>query len=228
MTPKKILLTIALALCSLAATEAQEWMPDDSLGDYHQYVNWEVAAGPNITAHLMHTDGLQDAPDKTTPALGFDAGFSLDYHISQRWVLQFSTIGTVERQILTYGAKECSLSTFGFDVTMPACYIMDGVKGRWTLSAGVFCHFNTGSGISDPQLANPYTRSGGVDIRTGNGIYSLGDFYGGIALGAGYGIHERITLYLSVQAGCTNLLNSNDGHQFITPLKTSLRVAYGW
>lgn len=217
-------LIILIVCCSTTAWAQNDYEDRD---ENVQYVSWGVLGGPNLTGCRVYLDSTDGAPDRTRPALGFNAGAFLEYHITPQWSLQFSASGDIERVETESKGLTNHLTTYGIGISVPVCFRMPVNQGTWFCSFGPYSHFVIASGISgDGTLDNPFTRVIANDPRTGEPQFALNDFNAGITLSLGYELASQWQCQLVCNWGISDLLNVDSHDLYVKPYKLGCLVSY--
>lgn len=191
--------------------------------EFHQYTGWSISLGPNITSYRINMQNSTDAPDKVTPAFGIDGGAAMEYHISPEWSIQTGAMGSIERIGLRKDDGKTTLTTFGIDLALQACW-RNGKK--LMLAVGPYTHFVFGSITANSTIPNPYRRGFADDPRTNEPLFALGDLNAGLALTAGYKMTDNWQIVFDFKWGVTDMLNTDSHSMYVRPFKIGLRVEF--
>ncbi|MGX8712641.1 MAG: hypothetical protein ACSW8I_03010 [bacterium] len=219
---KKILLATAvftLYTLHLPFIHAQE--------EQRQYVSWGVFGGPNISAYLMRVDPLlrdtliADTVIKSMPATGLSFGLFFDYHVTDRWLLQFSGDFAWQQATLRYAGHHSHLLTFGSDVGLSVLYHTPWHGGYLLFSFGPYCHFVLYSAATED--VNLYRRQVLVDPVTGKPRFAMSDIHAGASLSVGYEFANHWFVRLEAKMG-TNILNFETPGTYVYPYRGTFGV----
>lgn len=216
---------ILMMVCCCTTVWAQYTYEDQD--ENIQYVSWGITAGPNLTGCRANLDSTDGAPDRTYPALGFDVGAFLEYHITPRWSLQFAASGNILRVGTESNGLSNRLVTYGIGISVPVCYHIPVAHGSWFCTFGPYTHFVLASSISgDGPLDNPFTRVIANDPRTGEPQFALNDFNAGISFSLGYEFASHWQCQLLWNWGISDLLNVDSHELYVKPYKLACLIAY--
>ena len=214
------LFTVLILYCS--TTWSQGLADTDEQQDLPQYVDFGLFAGPTLSGCLMNYNG--DGPDKIRPALGFDVGAWMGYHINNRWCLTFAVSSDCERFRLVKNDTINRITSFGIAVSPALLY---QTASGWFFSTGPYAHFILASHINgDGNPTNPFSRTFGDDPRTDQPLFSLSNINAGIALTSGYQFPSHWQLLVNYRWGVTDLLNSSSHQYYVHPYRLTICLAH--
>ena len=220
-------LQIVLLAASLLYTNYATAQYVDDENEFRQYTSWGVAWGPNITNYNLKMDSGQEVPDRVSPSIGAEAGIQLDYHISEVWGVELSTSANMEHIVLHKNDMDPHLLTFGLDIAVLATTWHTKPLNGLQLGLGPYTHFvmaNMMTGSS--AMANPYTRVVGINPRTNEPTFALGNFNAGLELAAALDFNNQWAVRLEVKYGITDLLTTDIQRMYVRPLKVALMANY--
>ena len=200
---------------------------DEEENEFRQYTSWGVSFGPNITNYNLKMDSGQDVPDKVSPSIGAEAGIQLDYHITELWGIELSTSANMEHIVLHKDDIEPHLLTFGLDIAVLATTWRTNPMSGLQLGIGPYSHFviaNIMTGTS--AMANPYSRVVGINPRTNEPTFALGNFNAGLEIAAALNFDPQWAVRLEVKYGITDLLTTDIQRTYVRPLKVTLMANY--
>ncbi|MCR5193093.1 MAG: PorT family protein [Bacteroidales bacterium] len=220
-------LQIVLLAASLLYTNYATAQYDDDENEFRQYTSWGVAWGPNITNYNLKMDSGQEVPDRVSPSIGAEAGIQLDYHISEVWGVELSTSANMEHIVLHKNDMDPHLLTFGLDIAVLATTWHTKPLNGLQLGLGPYTHFVMANMMTgSTAMANPYTRVVGINPRTNEPTFALGNFNAGLELAAALDFNYQWAVRLEVKYGITDLLTTDIQRMYVRPLKVALMAYY--
>lgn len=217
---KRILFIIAIFLLISTNLQAQE--------EQRQYVSWGIVGGPNVSSYIMRVDPMlrdtliADSALRSLPSIGLSLGAFLDYHITDRWYLQFNVIGSLEQSTLVYANHHSHMLTLSADVGLSIFYRKPWHDGHLLFSFGPFCHFVCYSEATEG--INLYQRQIYSDPVTGKARFALSDIHAGLAVTVGYEFAQRWLVQIEIKGGVTDILNIDTPGTYVYPYKATFGV----
>lgn len=196
--------------------------------EQRQYVSWGVVGGPNISAYIMRVDPLlrdtliSDSVLSSMPATGLSFGLFFDYHITDRWLLQFSGDFALQQTTLRYIDHHSHMLTFGVDVGLSVVYRAPWYNGNIFFSVGPYCQFMLYSAASEG--VSLYRRQVLVDPVTGKPRFALSDIHAGAALAVGYEFSGNWFVELEGKIGVNDILNLKTPGTYVYPYRATFGV----
>ena len=197
--------------------------------DYHQqYVSWGFTAGPNISSYIMKVDPLlrdtliADSVLNSLPSTGLSLSLFFDYHITDRWALQFNGQVALEQALLRYADHHSHMLTFGADFGLSALYRWRWGAGHAYLSLGPYCYFVLYSAATEG--INLYRRQIYIDPDSDKSRFAMSDIHAGFDLTLGYEFTNHWLVQLENQFGVTDILNLKTYGTYVYPYRITVGV----
>lgn len=220
---KSILFSLLLA-CIMPAF-CQEERSDEA---NRQYTSWSIVAGPNISGYRFSLQATDNAPDRISPATGFDLGSAISYHIMSDWQLRLTALTGLERTKLKQDSETTTLSSLGADIVAQAGYRIELQGTQIQLLAGPYTHFIIASQSSNHIISNPFNRTIANNPRTDNTLFALGEFSAGGAVTIVLQLKSKWMLALDTRWGLTDMLNAESHELYVRPYKVALLAGYSF
>lgn len=204
---------------------------------FRQYLSWGITAAPTLSGWHHNLDTLTSSPDKIRPALGFDAGFFFNFHITPQWSLLFDGDVAFEHLKLSTDNVTDNMMTLGTDLEILLSWstALASVGTRASrlrkntfdiqLAAGPYTHFMILDLSTDPSR-HPFSRSFSYDPRSDEPYFLLNDFSAGATLQASCQLRSGWQLFAKFRYSITDLLNVDSHRLYVRPYKLSVGVAY--
>lgn len=196
--------------------------------EQRQYVSWGIVGGPNLSSYIMRVDPLlrdtliADSMLNSLPATGLSLGLFFDYHITDRWYLQFNGQCSLEQSTLRYSDHHSHLLTIGIDIGLSVFYRAPWRDGHLLFALGPYCHFVRYSTATEG--INLYRRQVYTDPTTGKSRFAMSDIHAGIALTLGYEFAQRWLVQAETKFGITDILNLETPGTYVYPFKVTFGV----
>lgn len=196
--------------------------------EQRQYVSWGIVGGPNLSSYIMRVDPLlrdtliADTVLNSLPATGLSLGFFLDYHITDRWYLQFFGGGALEQSTLRYNDHHSHMLTIGIDLGLSVFYRHPWREGNLLFALGPYCHFVPYSAATEG--INLYSRRIRIDPVTGKSYFAMSDIHAGLCATIGYEFAQRWVVQLDGKFALTDILNLETPGTYVYPFKISFGV----
>lgn len=212
-----LLLLVFLPLLSLRAQDADSLkFPPVSLG---------VLLQNSLSGEHMH---VQETYLSTNAGLGVEIGGFIDYNITPQLsfelqlILALQGLGHITRE------KDEMVTLFGMDIPLYFVAAFPIQKNRLRFGIGPFAHVTFDAwNSSDRTLVTPYRQVISVDDIKGKPRYALNNYYGGIALLAGWEFAIGLQINLGASYSVMDILNYEHAYNsFDHPYKITLGL--GW
>lgn len=153
--------------------------------DTNKVVNYGFRLGANMSQPLLKGLPINLT---STPALGGEGTFFMDYNIGKHFAIRFGINYTLERSLLTEDGVEHSLRSWGIEIPIFATVRFGNNSSGWGyVGFGPYTQFIIGGSYSGPDGSfNPYHHVIDVDPTTGAETLAMTDSHSGLGTTVGY------------------------------------------
>lgn len=228
---KRISLIIALLLTVATPVSAQQFSLDDDT--FHQHLSWGITVSPTLTGWRHNLDTLSSAPSQIRTALGVDAGFFFNFHVTPVWNLIFGGNFALEQISLKNNNNSDHLLSLGTDIDFLLAYNIPTNSFCWQLALGPYTHFMHLDLSANPSK-HSFSRTFAFDNRNGEPYFLLGDFNAGLTFQASIFKQNGTSqnkqshkwhYFCKLRWGITDILNVDSHRLYVRPYKIAVGVA---